>query len=194
MINLLQHNDSNLIALLYILSIFSNVKSSKLNHSAKDALLNSDFFNKKWWLLFKAKKKFPNGRRLRPGWLVPLKVLTHCSWMKYLQVSIKVAWLKKHYIPFNLFWNRKLKFEELSVVTVHSRTCWLCPKHESLDEWYMTSLLCQRSEIGQSLYLSPTLLVAHQTWQDLWKIIIQNQVSTLKLSQHWHFHWQICPI
>ena len=26
----------------------------------------------KWWLLFKAKKKFPAGTSLRPGWIVPL--------------------------------------------------------------------------------------------------------------------------
>ena len=31
------------------------------------------FFNKKWWLLFKAKKKFPDGTSLRPGWIVPLR-------------------------------------------------------------------------------------------------------------------------
>ena len=34
------------------------------------ALLNSDFFNKKWWLLFKTKKKFLDGASLRPGWIV----------------------------------------------------------------------------------------------------------------------------
>ena len=37
LIRQLEHNDSNLITLLYILSIFSNVKLSKLNHSAKVA-------------------------------------------------------------------------------------------------------------------------------------------------------------
>ena len=29
-------------------------------------------FNKNWWLLFKAKKKFPDGTSLRLGWIVPL--------------------------------------------------------------------------------------------------------------------------
>ena len=43
---------------------------------------------------------------------------------------------QKHYIPFNLFWNRKLKFEELWQFSwVHSRTCWLCPKHDSWIIW-----------------------------------------------------------
>jgi len=39
-----EHNDSNLIT-YYIFSVFfSNVKLSKLNHCAEEALLNSDFF------------------------------------------------------------------------------------------------------------------------------------------------------
>ena len=47
-----------------------DIKLSSLNHWAQPSLLN--YFNKKRWLLFKAKNKFPDDTSLRPGWIVPL--------------------------------------------------------------------------------------------------------------------------
>ena len=70
MIELLQHKDSNLITLLYILSIFSNENHQNWIILLKLPYQILTFLNKKWWLLFKAKNKFPDGRRPRPGWLV----------------------------------------------------------------------------------------------------------------------------
>ena len=47
-------------------------KVIKFESLGSSCILNSDFFNKKLWLLFKAKKKFPDDASLRPGWIVPL--------------------------------------------------------------------------------------------------------------------------
>ena len=60
----LEHNDSNLITLLYILLFFSNVKWSKLNNFAEVALSNSDFFNKKDDFYLKPKRNF----RMAQAW------------------------------------------------------------------------------------------------------------------------------
>ena len=43
------------------------VKLSSLNHCAQVALLNFDFFNKKWWLLFKTTKEIPGWHKPETG-------------------------------------------------------------------------------------------------------------------------------
>ena len=68
----LELNDSMLMILHCWKIIRIVIKLSSLNYWAQLALLHSDFFNKKWLLLFNAKIKFPDGISLRPGWIGPL--------------------------------------------------------------------------------------------------------------------------
>ena len=67
--------------LLYILSIFQQCKIIKVESLYSSCLSKFwlFFLTKKWWLLFKAKKKFPDGTSLRPGWIVPL-LYSHSCW------------------------------------------------------------------------------------------------------------------
>ena len=63
-------NDSNLIT---ILSIFQQCKIIKIELLSSSCFIKfRPIFNKKWWLLCKAKMKFQDSTTLRPGWIVPL--------------------------------------------------------------------------------------------------------------------------
>ena len=68
----------------------------------------------------------------------------YCSWMKYPQVSIKGCVTQKHYIPFDLFWNLKLRSCDTALDSSQYSTCWLCLSKtwfmNNLDECYLTSL------------------------------------------------------
>jgi hypothetical protein len=68
----------------------------------------------------------------------------YCSWMKYPQVSIKGCLTQKHYIPFDLFWNLKLRSCDTALDSSQYSTCWLCLSKtwfmNNLDECYLTSL------------------------------------------------------
>ena len=103
LIRQLEHNDSTLIILHCWKYWEYIVKLSSLNHCAEVKFWL--FFNKKWRLLFKAKKKFADGRSLGPGWLVPLEESL------YLKVEIRLfAFRLDYHHPrnFNVNWNSNL--------------------------------------------------------------------------------------
>ena len=84
----LEHNDSILIILLCwkILRIYSKV--IKFESFVQVAWLHFDFLNRIWWLLIKTKKKFPEDKSLRPGWIVPLYVIAYVLWLFMVILSI----------------------------------------------------------------------------------------------------------
>ena len=74
----LEHDDSNLITLLYSLSIIQPSKVIKL----------------KCWLLFKTKKKFLDDTILRPGWIFCVIANAYCSqiWGSENRASMNWKW------------------------------------------------------------------------------------------------------
>ena len=63
-----------------------------MTHALEAESIFSLVLTKKWWLLFKANEKFPDGRSLRPGWLVSLLSSDYKLSFNHYFISISV-WL-----------------------------------------------------------------------------------------------------
>ena len=131
MIRQLELNDSILIILhCWKIPKIDSVKLSSLNHCAQLAFIDSDFLTKKWWLLFKAQNKFPDGTSLTPGWIVPLPGFNAMESRVVAIFIVIMNYFQGIWRIFHVLWAisfilRSLWFKKKKTELVHIRSLWV---------------------------------------------------------------------